>query len=282
MRPKQWVKNGFLFVALIFDRQLTNVNSFLTIIAGFAIFSLLASTIYILNDLMDIEADRQHPRKRNRPIPSGQLSTTVAAGAASLFVLIALPAAYLLNQNFFLICLLYLITNLSYSRWLKHVAILDVLLIASFYVMRVGAGVALLITVERFSPWLYVFTTFIALYLGIGKRRAELAIMAGGDQTSRKVLEGYTLPFLDQLLVIVSAMTIMTYSLYTFSAPNLPANHTMMLTIPFLIYGIFRYLFLIQTNLKVESPEEILFTDKPIQIAVLMWLMVIIFIFYIT
>jgi 4-hydroxybenzoate polyprenyltransferase len=280
MRPKQWAKNVFIFAALIFDRQLTHLPSLLTTLAGAGIFCLLASVIYLINDLSDVEADRQHPKKRNRPIASGALPARVAWIAAILFLLLSLPAAYLLNPGFFAICLIYLTTNLAYSKWLKHIPLLDVLFLAGFYVIRVGAGVAL-IQVERFSPWLYVFTTFLALYLGIGKRRAELSMMAGDAVNTRRVLDGYTLPFLDNLILLVSAMAIVTYSLYTFDAPNLPENHVMMLTIPFVIYAIFRYLYLIMVVNTGDAPEEVLYSDRPLQICMALWGIAVLLIFYI-
>ncbi|MCB9134782.1 MAG: decaprenyl-phosphate phosphoribosyltransferase [Anaerolineales bacterium] len=279
MRPKQWAKNVFIFAALVFDRKLGYLPDLLTTLAGVGIFCLLASIIYLLNDLADIEADRQHPKKRNRPIASGALPVKVAWIAAGFFLLVALPAAYLLSPGFFILCLIYLVTNLAYSKWLKHIALLDVLFLAGFYVIRVGAGVAL-IDVERFSPWLYVFTTFIALYLGIGKRRAELSQLTTGASNTRRVLEGYTLPFLDNLILLVSAMAIVTYSLYTFTAPNLPPDHVMMLTIPFVIYAIFRYLYLIQVGNSGDAPEEVFFNDRPIQICLVLWGVVVLIIFY--
>jgi 4-hydroxybenzoate polyprenyltransferase len=201
----------------------------------------------------------------------GRLSTRAAWTAVILLLAVSLPAAYLLSPVFLGLCVLYLATNLAYTHSLKHVAILDVILLAGFYVVRVGAGVSLVVEVERFSPWLYVFTTFLALFLGIGKRRAELSLMEREAGSTRKVLEGYTLEFLDRLNVIVSGMAIMTFSLYTFSAPNLPENHAMMLTIPFVIYGIFRYLYLVQVENSGEAPTEVLFTDRPLQVCVGMW-----------
>ncbi len=281
MRPKQWAKNGFLFIGLIFDVQLRNVPALLAVTAGFAVFCLLASTIYLINDLSDIEADRQHPKKRTRPLASGELSVGVARAAIGIFLLLGFPAAWLLSPAFFSLCVLYFLTNLAYTWWLKHIAILDVILLAGFYVIRVGAGVSL-IEVQRFSPWLYVFTTFLALYLGVGKRRAELSMMADDASNTRRVLEGYTLPFLDNLTIIVSTLAIMTYSLYTFSAPNLPENHAMMLTIPFIIYGIFRYLYLVQVAHSGEAPTDVLFTDRPLQVCIALWGLAVLLVFYIT
>lgn len=280
MRPRQWVKNGFLFTALIFDRQLTNSPAFLSTLAGFILFCLLSSAVYILNDLADLEADRQHPYKRLRPLASGQLPEPVARTSAIALLLLIFPFAYLLSKPFAAIALLYLLVNLAYTRWLKHVPILDVMIIASLFVLRVAAGVTL-IQVERFSPWLYVFTTFLALYLSIGKRRAELALMAETANTHRRVLDGYSIPLLDQLTTIVSSITIITYSLYTFSAENLPSNHAMMLTIPFVIFGIFRYLYLVQVECSGGAPEEVLLSDKSLQAAIFLWGLAILVIFYV-
>ncbi len=280
MRPKQWAKNGFLFVAITFDRQLNHLPALERTLAGVFLFCMLSSVVYIVNDLTDIEADRQHPKKRNRPLPSGKLSVRVAVIAAVVLLVIALPATFLFSLGFGLLALGYLLLNMAYSRWLKHIPILDVLVLASFYVMRVGAGVEL-IHVRVFSPWLYVFTIFLALFLGVGKRRAELNLLADAANSHRPVLEGYTLPLLDQLMTIVSSMIIMTYSLYTFSAENLPGNHMMMLTIPFVIYGVFRYLYLVQVQHSGGAPEEVLFSDHPLQITLFLFAVTVLMIFYI-
>jgi len=279
MRPKQWPKNALVFVALVFDRQLTNPVAFLHTLAGFILFCLISSAVYIINDVMDIEADRNHPTKRLRPIASGKLPLSVARLAVGVILLVVLPLAYLLSPYFAVIVLVYFLLNLAYSVYLKHVPILDVFALASFYVLRVAAGVVL-IQVARFSPWLYVFTTFLSLFLGVGKRRAEMTLLAEGANTHRKVLEGYSLPLLDQMIMIVVTVTIVTYSLYTFSAPNLPANHSMMLTIPFVIYGVFRYLYLIQIEKSGGAPEDILFTDRPLQVDILLWGLAVLIVLY--
>ncbi|HNM37624.1 MAG TPA: decaprenyl-phosphate phosphoribosyltransferase, partial [Anaerolineales bacterium] len=169
--------------------------------------------------------------------------------------------------------------NLAYSNYLKHIPILDVLIISIGFVLRVGAGVTL-IAVERFSPWLYIVMFLLSLFLGFGKRRAELALLAHGAGSHRKVLDGYTLPLLDQYIMIVSGTTIVAYSLYTFSAPNVPENHSMMLTIPFLVYAIFRYLYLIEVEHAGGTPEEVLLSDRPFQISMLLWAVTVIIIFY--
>ncbi len=279
MRPKQWAKNGFIMAALIFDGQLTNPESLARSLIGVLLFSLLASAVYMINDISDIEADRQHPKKKNRPIASGALPINSARVIAVIILFVIFPSAYFLSPKFAVICGLYFILNLSYSAWIKHIVLLDVLVLASFYVIRVVAGVTI-ITVERFSPWMYIFTSFLALFLGIGKRRAEFVLAQKTGNTHRKVLQSYSLPFLDQLITIVLTLTILTYSLYTFSAPNLPENHITMLTIPFVIYGIFRYLYLVQIEERGEAPEEILISDRPFQANLVLWGISILIIFY--
>jgi len=281
MRPRQWTKNGFVFFALIFDKQLFRPEAFIRTLGGFFLFCLISSAVYLLNDIADVEADRQHPEKKKRPIASGKLPLNVAWSAALVLVLITLPAAYVLAPGLALILTLYLVTNILYSRWLKHVPVLDVMIVSSGFVLRVAAGV-MLITVERFSPWLYVITTLFSLYIGLGKRRAEMTLLERGAGSHRKVLDGYTIPLLDQYITIVSGTTIVTYSLYTFTAPNLPPNHTMMLTIPFVVYGIFRYLQLIQTGHAAGAPDEVALKDRPLQVTVLLWGLAVIAIFYLS
>jgi 4-hydroxybenzoate polyprenyltransferase len=281
MRPRQWPKNGFVFAAVVFDRQLSLTN-FIPLgrsIAAFILFCLLSSSIYIINDILDVESDRQHPTKRNRPIASGKLPVRIALIAALVLILVTLPLAFVLSPWMGWISLSYFLVNLAYSTWLKHVPLIDVLIIAAGFVLRVGAGVVV-VGVERFSPWLYVVTTLFALYLGFGKRRAELTLLEGKSHAHRRVLDGYNLPFLDHLITVVSSSTIMTYSLYTFSAPNLPDNHAMMLTIPFVMYGIFRYLYLIHVRHEGGSPEELLLSDRPLQIVILLYGLAVLIIFY--
>lgn len=282
MRPRQWPKNAVVLAAVVFDKQLSLQNPFPLIhsLAGMLLFCLLSSSIYIINDLVDIEVDRAHPVKRNRPIASGKLPIPFAIGAAVAMLLVTFPAAYMLSTGFFIITVIYFLENIAYSNWLKHIPLIDVLIIALGFVLRVGGGV-LIIDVERFSPWLYVVVTLGALYIGFGKRRAELALLAENAHSHRRVLNGYNLPLLDQLITIVSSSTILTYCLYTFSAPNLPNNHIMMLTIPFVLYGVFRYLYLIQVMKAGGAPEELLMVDRPLQVTILLWGLSIILIFYI-
>ena len=268
MRPRQWTKNVFVLAALVFDRQLFTLDSVLRSVGGMLLFCLLSSSVYIINDIRDVEADRQHPTKRNRPIASGKLPVPVAIGTVVVLLAVTFTLAFLLSRQFFIIAALYFAINLAYSLGLKNVLLVDVLIIAAGFVLRVAAGVSL-IEVERFSPWLYVVTTLGALYIGFGKRRAEVMLLEQNANQHRKVLDGYTLPFLDQMITIVSSTTVIAYSLYTFSAPNLPSNHAMMLTIPFVLYGIFRYLWLLQVKKEGGAPEEILLSDRPIQVAVM-------------
>ncbi|GAP20330.1 decaprenyl-phosphate phosphoribosyltransferase [Leptolinea tardivitalis] len=279
MRVKQWTKNAIVFAALVFDRQLTNPVAFGRTLAGFFLFCILSSTVYIINDIMDVEADRQHPKKKYRPIASGQLPIPVAIGIAAFLLIIAFPISYVLSPYFCIVAAAYFIINLAYSIRLKHIVLVDVLILSMGFVLRVGAGVSL-IHVERFSPWLYVVTYLLALYLGFGKRRAELTLLSATASSHRKVLDGYTIPFLDQVIMMISGMTIISYSLYTFSAPNLPTNHAMMLTIPFVLYGLLRYLYIVEIEGTGNAPDEILLIDRPLQIAILLWGICVLAIFY--
>jgi 4-hydroxybenzoate polyprenyltransferase len=279
MRLRQWTKNSFVFFGLIFDKQLFQADAFLKTLEGFFLFCLISSAVYLVNDIADIEADRQHPKKKLRPLASGMLPVGVAVITAVVLAFVSISLGYLLAPAFALIVAIYFAVNLLYSNWLKHIPILDVLIVSSGFVLRVGAGVTL-ITVERFSPWLYMITVLFSLYLGFGKRRAEMTLLNEGATSHRKVLDGYTIPLLDQYITIVSGMTIVAYSLYTFSAPNLPENNSMMLTIPFVVYGIFRYLQLIHTGNAAGAPDEVALKDRPLQITVLLWGMAVIAIFY--
>jgi 4-hydroxybenzoate polyprenyltransferase len=279
MRLRQWTKNSFVFFGLIFDKQLFHVDAFLKTLEGFFLFCLISSAVYLFNDIADIEADRRHPEKKLRPLASGKLPVGIAGTAALILAIISISLGYFLAPVFALIVAIYFAVNLLYSNWLKHVPILDVLIVSSGFVLRVGAGVAL-ITVERFSPWLYMITVLFSLYIGFGKRRAEMTLLSEGATSHRKVLDGYTIPLLDQYITIVSGMTIVAYSLYSFSAPNLPENNSMMLTIPFVVYGIFRYLQLIHTGNAAGAPDEVALKDRPLQITVLLWGMAVIAIFY--
>lgn len=279
MRLHQWIKNTFVLIPLVFDRQLFSIEPLFRTIMGFFLFCFVSSSVYLINDIMDVDADRKHPKKKFRPIASGALPIPIAIIAAIILVSISVIGGYFLSRSFLLILLIYFLINLAYSLKLKHIPLLDVLIIAAGFVLRVAAGVSI-IQVERFSPWLYVVTTVLALFFGLGKRRGELATIQQNNNEQRKVLDGYTIPLLDQLITIISATTIISFSLYTFSAPNLPDNHAMMLTIPFAIYGIFRYLYLIQVKNEGGAPDELVLSDRPLQITFLLFAVSVVIIFY--
>ena len=279
MRPRQWTKNAFIFAAIVFDGKLFHLPDFLRTLAGFALFCLMSSTVYILNDLMDVEADRLHPTKKNRPIASGKLPVGLAFTVGVALVIVTLGLAALLAWQFALVLLVYLLLMMAYSKWLKHIPIVDVFVLAAGFVLRVHAGTTL-IHVQRFSPWLYVVMTLLALYLGFGKRRAELALLADDAAGHRKVLDGYSIPLLDQYIIIVSGTTVVAYSLYTFFRPDAPLD--LMLTIPFVVYAIFRYLYVIQIKHAGGEPEEILLNDRPLQISILLWGLMVLITFYLT
>ncbi len=270
MRPRQWSKNAFVFVALLFDRKLFDPVSVAAVLGAFALLCLMSSAVYLMNDLADIESDRQHPTKKERPLPSGRLNPNVAAVASFLLAAVSLVAGYFLSYKLAIILLLYLISQIAYTFKLKHVVLLDALTIASGFILRIAAGVAV-IDVERFSPWLYVFGGFLALFMALGKRRAELTLLGEEAGSHRAILDDYSLDLIDRLQSIVTTSAVVAYSLYTFLAEGLPENHAMMLTIPFVLYAIFRYLYLIHVRGEGGAPEEILLRDKPLQITLVLY-----------
>jgi len=279
MRPRQWIKNVFIFAPLTFDVKLFNPRYLAQTVAGFVLLCLVSGTVYVINDLADIEKDRQHPKKRNRPLASGQVNVRLAVVAAILIPLVTLPLSFLLHPVFGAILTGYLLIQIAYSLWLKDVVIVDVMLIAVGFLLRVAAGVPL-VNAERFSPWLYVCMTLLALLIGFGKRRHELVLLKENANAHRQILQEYNRPLLDHVISIVTASTLVAYALYTFSAPNLPANHTMMLTIPFVLYGIFRYLYLIHVKGMGGAPEEIALSDRPLQATVALWGLSVILVMY--
>ncbi|NPV07417.1 MAG: decaprenyl-phosphate phosphoribosyltransferase [Anaerolineae bacterium] len=270
MRPKQWAKQAFVLAALVFDGKLFQPYFVVRTLLAVLVFSLISGAVYALNDLADVEKDRTHPSKRHRPLASGRLSPAVAGVAVLVLVAVSLATAYLLSPGFLLVTALYFGLNVAYSYVLKDLLILDLLAIAAGFVLRVVAGVVV-VDVARFSPWLYVCTTLLALFIAINKRRHEYVLLAENAENHRSTLAGYTLPLLDQFSMVVISATLMAYSLYTFSAPNLPDNHSMMLTIPFVIYGLFRYMYLVQVKGMGGAPEEIVLRDKPLILDVLLW-----------
>lgn len=280
MRPKQWFKNVFVFAPLIFDRKLADPTYLLRTAAGFVLLCLMSGTVYIINDLADIEKDRNHPKKCDRPLASGQVGTSVALAAAVMIPLVTLPLGFLLSFGLGAILVAYLVVQIAYSFWLKHLVIIDVMIVASGFLLRVAAGVPL-VEAERFSPWLYVCMTLLALLIGFGKRRHELVLLKENAAGHRQALQQYNLALLDHIISIVTASTLVAYALYTFSAPNLPPNHTMMLTIPFVLYGIFRYLYLIHVEGLGGAPEEIVFADRGLQGTILLWALSVVVVMYV-
>ncbi len=280
MRPRQWPKNGFVFVALFFDEKLLTPLYLGRTIAAFILLCFMSSAVYLMNDLSDIESDRQHPTKRLRPLPAGQLSPTVAALAAVIFAGGSLIVGYVLSPLFALILLIYLLSQIAYTYWLKNVVLFDVMIVALGFVLRIASGVAV-IEVERFSPWLYLFGGFLALFLVLGKRRHELVLLGEDAEKHRKILQEYNLDLIDRMLGLVTTSVLVFYSLYTFLAEGLPANHTMMLTIPFLMYGIFRYLYLIHVRHEGGAPEDIALRDRPLQVTIALFALTVFVVIYI-
>ncbi len=270
IRPKQWTKNAAVFAALIFDAKLFQRDPLLRTLAAFVLWCAVTGAVYIINDLMDIERDRQHPTKRNRPLPSGALPVPVAIAGVIVLLGMALPLAFWLNVYFGLLVTGYVLLQIAYTYVLKNHVILDVIAVSAGFVIRVASGVPV-VPADRFSPWLYVCTTLLALFLGFGKRRQELVLLQDNATSHRAILSEYSIPFLDEIINVIISAAIVAYSLYTFTAVNVPPNHTMMLTIPLVMYGLFRYLYLIHIRGEVAAPDEVLLKDRPIQLTVVLW-----------
>ncbi|WP_236687145.1 decaprenyl-phosphate phosphoribosyltransferase [Ornithinibacillus californiensis] len=270
LRPKQWTKNLLVFAALLFSFQFLHIESIMLALFGFFAFSFVASSIYIMNDYMDIEADRNHPTKKNRPMASGNLNLRVALVTGGMLLIVAMVASLLINSLFFLILLVYFVENILYTFKLKHVVIIDMMLIAFGFVLRAIGG-AVIIDVP-FTPWFLLCAMLLSLFLAIGKRRHELTIESNNH---RKVLDDYSLPFLDQLMSIVTAATIVSYAVFTFTAGE---TVHLMWTIPFVIYGIFRYLYLVHIKKQGGAPEKVLLEDKHILVTVLLYVISVVII----
>lgn len=263
MRPQQWVKNLFVFAALIFAGQVFVWESLVKTLIAFLIFCGLASAVYLINDWRDLETDRAHPAKKHRPLASGKLSLTLTLLTATLLISTMLIGSFLVNFNFGLIALTYIFLNFFYSFFTKKIAILDILSVSIGFVLRAIAG-AEAIAVE-ISPWLIVCTFFIALFLVLGKRRAEAI--------NHQKTELYTPEFLDQLLVMTAGITILSYVLYTIDTQTVAkfGSTALLYTTPFVVYGIFRYFYLVSRHLMGDSPTETLLTDTPILVSVILW-----------
>jgi 4-hydroxybenzoate polyprenyltransferase len=279
LRPRQWTKNGLIFVALAFTLNLQERSLLVRSVATFVCFCALSSAGYLLNDVVDVEADRAHPTKRLRPIAAGQMPVAFALGLGIVLAGVGLAGAFLINPLLGVLALAYVLLTAVYSMTLKHLVLLDIFGIAGGFVLRAAAG-AVAIDVP-ISPWLYIATLLGALLIALGKRRTELATLGVEAAVGhRRNLESYSLEFIDQLILVISSTALMTYALYTFSAENLPRNHSMMLTIPVVLYGLFRYLFLVREGDVGASPEELLFRDRPMLAAVAVWAFMAVTILY--
>jgi 4-hydroxybenzoate polyprenyltransferase len=271
LRPGQWTKNLFVFAGLVFGRKLLDPVAALHSTLAFAIFCALSGVVYLVNDVADRASDARHPLKRHRPIASGALPASTALAAAAVLLIVGLAAAYRLDARFCLDALAYVVLLGLYSAWLKHVVIIDVLTIAIGFVLRVSAG-ALVIHVP-ISPWLLVCTILLALFLALSKRRHELVLLADGATGHRRILQEYSPYLLDQMIGVVTASTLMAYILYATSAETAERFGTSLLglTIPFPLYGIFRYLYLVHLKEGGGSPSELLLTDRPLLLCVALW-----------
>ena len=272
MRPREWSKNLLVFSSLIFSKSLTDPKNFAVTVAGFAAFCAASSGVYLFNDLCDLRADREHPTKRNRPIASGQLNLNVARFAAFILFASAGIAAWLLNPAFAAVIAVYTITCLGYSLGLKNIVILDVILIATGFVLRAISGAVLINVVA--SEWLVLCTSMVALLIGFGKRRHELVLLADAAHNHRKSLGEYSLSFLDAIMNICAGAAVLTYALYTKADDTVArvGSHWMLATIPFVVYGVFRYLFLIHRRQAGGDPVQILFHDRPTLLNLLLWI----------
>ncbi len=277
MRPRQWAKNLLLYLAFFFtlgthdtDGAAGELRLFGEATLAFLLFCLLSGATYLINDLMDAEADRLHPKKQHRPLASGRLIPAFAKTAAGIAIAAGVGLSFLLDAGFGVIAVVYLGVTLGYNVQLKHMVILDVMAVAAGFVLRAAAG-AQVIDVP-ISEWLYVMTGLGALLISLGKRRDELLSLGDSDAANhRPVLEHYTVAFLDQLIAVVAPAALVAYTLYTFTADNLPGDNSMMLTIPFVMYGVFRYLFLVHRRNLGGEPEEIFLTDRPLFFNIMLW-----------
>jgi 4-hydroxybenzoate polyprenyltransferase len=280
VRPEQWTKNLIIFAGLMFGQRLLDPTSVWQAVAAFAIFCALSGVVYLLNDVADREADRLHPIKRRRPIASGAVSVPLALTTAGILTAVALPGAFLLRPQFGMVATGYLVLLALYSGPLKHAVIIDVLTIAIGFVLR-AAGGAVAIGVAA-SHWLYVLTMLLALFLALSKRRHELVLLASGATGHRRILEEYSPYLLDQMIAVVSASTIVAYAFYTISPETVQKFGTDLLglTLPFPLYGIFRYLYLVHKKEGGGSPADMLLNDRPLLICVGIWAAVVAVIIY--
>lgn len=273
MRPKQWYKNLVIFIGIVFSLNLVNLDLWVTAISAFIIFCLISGSIYLINDVLDIKKDREHPKKCKRPLPSGALRPFQAIFAAAFFILIGLVWSYFINLPFLAITAAFFILMMVYSLILKHYVIVDILVISTGFVMRAIAG-ALAISVVV-SPWLIICTFLLALFLALGKRRHEITLLGNEAKNHRSNLDSYSTSMLDQMIMVTISTLIMSYSLYTFYSGKI----VMMVTIPFAFYGIFRYLFLIHSR-DIGGEPEMLFKDRGMLISIILWMLIVVGVLY--
>jgi 4-hydroxybenzoate polyprenyltransferase len=272
MRPQQWTKNLFVFAGVVFARKLGDLHAVVGSVVAFALFCLLSSGVYTINDVVDAEQDRQHPTKRDRPIASGRLPASLATLWAAVLTAAGLALSFRLPLGFVLLALSYLVLNLLYSFSFKHVVILDALCIAAFFVLRAAAGAAA-IDVE-ISHWLLICTFLLALFIALSKRRHELVLLENGAANHRASLGDYSPYLLDQMVAVVTASTLMAYVLYTVDDRTMRefrSDH-LLYTVPFVIFGIFRYLYLIHQKGEGGNPDRIIVSDWQFLANLLLWM----------
>jgi 4-hydroxybenzoate polyprenyltransferase len=269
LRPKQWVKNGLVAAAALFtaDKPRT-LNDYIPLIVAILVFCLVSGCTYIINDIRDVDNDREHPKKKLRPIASGELKISTALTFSAIGIVVGLAAAFWVGPKFLAATIAYLAITLAYSLWLKHIVILDVLTLASLFVIRAAAG-AFAIHVGM-SEWLLLCTLLLALFLGLAKRRGEVSAH-GTSGSTRAILQEYSIPMLDQLLTIAASSSIMAYTLYSFFSDTGKSHPYLMATIPFVLHGIMRYLYLIHKHGVGETPEATLIEDKPLVATVILY-----------
>lgn len=275
LRPHHWIKNSLVFTALIFADKLFDAPSVFKTCAAFSIFSLAASSVYIFNDIKDKNSDQKHPTKRSRPIASNKIPARNAFIIGILLLGISLLWAIRYDLVFFSIICSYLALNIAYSLWLKRVVFIDVLCIAIGFVLRAISGAVIINVI--ISPWLLICTFLLMLYVAIIKRRQEIVSIGENNAGTRKILASYSVELIDQIVLIVLANTLMAYVLYTFNSVH---SSLLLLTVPVVFYGIFRYLFLVQKKQQGEDPVKLVMHDAPLQITLCLWIMLIISILY--
>lgn len=285
LRPRQWTKNLLVFAGILFSQQLGDPRLLVRAAAGFVAFSLLSGVVYLLNDLRDLEADRLHPRKRLRPLASGRLPAAAAWGALPPLLAVVVALSAWLGTSFATVAAIYLALNLAYTYGLKHQVLIDVFVVATGFVLRALAGVELLLPLSPgtvISPWLLVCTFFGALFLALAKRRRELTNAGGGAEQQRAVLGHYTPELLDGLLLVSAAASLMGYALYTIWPATVAkfGTEALLYTVPFVAYGIFRYLYLVRASQGAEDPSQVLLADRPLGGCVVLYLATVVWILY--